>query len=600
MSPMSLPRATLFTVGALVAALLGWGALIYTTASYNDAEERWTAERAELTRTGEQLQTRIGEIEATLDEERSAAGDLAALRAQIDQANARLSDRMAVLGEREQQIAAAEADLGGLQEQLSAAQAGIERAKALVNQRMALLGERERDLAQLRGERARLDSDAAAAEARLGAMRERLNQRLALLGERERDLETLRREEAKLADQLAAREGRLAEVRETLNARMGVLREREHELADRRRQLASLTEESAQVEGRSTAAVASLNRRMATLGERDRDLAAADQALAALTQQIDRAEQRHAAATAQLNGRLALLRDREREAAELARAVMHADGGLARLQGAAADAEADLIDRRTALAAAEVGLAEAERALSQRGAAMARVTARLESAQAQLAELEGEVDHALLAQAAGDLGTRRAALLEEIAALDGEIARKGPLAESALTLSTRVAELEDQLLRLTREREQAAAAVREAERALELVEADRTLAEREHARLVEQVDALGARKAETEAALAALNAEVRHQDSVFATLEVLKKEQRFLRELIGAMLDDGSAARDRIRDLRRESEALLAQQLELEKQLVGKQTEIQMLDKAIVAKSRSLEEAPDVSDARAF
>lgn len=608
MNPMSLPRATLFTVGALVLALLGWGALIYTTASYNDAEERWTAERAafdnqvaELTRTGEELQTQVGVLEATLGEERKATGDLATLRAKIDQANARLSDRLAILGEREQQIAAAEADLGGLQEQVSAAQAGIDRAKALVNQRMALLGERERDLAELRGQRARLDSDSETAEARLGASRDRLNQRLALLGERERDLETLRREEAKVADQLAAREDRLAEVRDKLNERMGVLREREHDLADRRMQLASLTDEAAQVDGRIAAAVARLNGRMATLGARDRDLAAANQALAALTQEIDQAEQRHAAATAQLNQRLAVLRDHERAAAELARAVMHADGRLARLQEAAAGAEANLVDQQTALAAAQVELAQAERSLSHRGAAMARTTARLEQAQAQLAELEGEVDHALLAKEAGELSERRGALVQEVAALDQEIERKGPLAESAMTLSTRVAELEDQLLRLTREREQAAAAVRDAQRELELVGAERALAEREHARLLEQVDELGARKAETEAALASLSAEVRHQDSVFATLEVLKKEQGFLRELIGAMLDDGSAARDRIRDLRQESEALLAQQLELEKQLIGKQTEIQMLDKAIVAKSRSLEgEEPDVSNARAF
>ena len=88
---------------------------------------------------------------------------------------------------------------------------------------------------------------------------------------------------------------------------------------------------------------------------------------------------------------------------------------------------------------------------------------------------------------------------------------------------------------------------------------------------------------------------------MFATLEVLKKEQGFLRELIGAMLDDGSATRDRVRDLRQESEALLAQQLELEKQLIGKQTEIQMLDKAIMTKSQALEEEkPGVSSARAF
>ena len=100
--------------------------------------------------------------------------------------------------------------------------------------------------------------------------------------------------------------------------------------------------------------------------------------------------------------------------------------------------------------------------------------------------------------------------MQEVAALDQEIERKGPLAESALTLSARVAELEDQLLRLTREREQAAAAVRDAQRELELVEADRALVEREHARLVERVDELGARKAETEAARAAGSAAGRH------------------------------------------------------------------------------------------
>ena len=96
---------------------------------------------------------------------------------------------------------------------------------------------------------------------------------------------------------------------------------------------------------------------------------------------------------------------------------------------------------------------------------------------------------------------------------------------------------------------------------------------------------MDARKYETEGALASLSADVRHQDLVFATLEVLKKEQGFLRELIGAMLDDGTATRDRVRDLRQDSEALLAQQLELEKQLIGKQTEIQMLDKAIMTKN---------------
>ena len=120
MNPMSLPRATLFTIGALVAALLGWGALIYKTAAYNDTEQRWTAERttldtrvAELTSSGEGLQGQVSQLQATLDEERKAAGDLGALRAEIDQAKATLSERMATLGERERQFAAAETELAG-------------------------------------------------------------------------------------------------------------------------------------------------------------------------------------------------------------------------------------------------------------------------------------------------------------------------------------------------------------------------------------------------------------------------------------------------------------------------------------------------------
>jgi chromosome segregation ATPase len=340
---------------------------------------------------------------------------------------------------------------------------------------------------------------------------------------------------------------------------------------------------------------------MGVLGERDRDLAAADQALSALTARIDQTEQRHASATAQLNQRLAVLRDNERQAAELAHAVMRASGELARLEQAAGSAQANLLERQTAFAAAQVNLAEAERTLSHHDVEIARTSARLQEAQTRLASLEGQVDHALLAKATGELSGRRDALVKQVAALDQEIEQKGPLAASATTLTTRVAELEDQLLRLTREREQASAAVRDAHHQLDLVQADRAVAEREHARLSKQVNELDARKEETEAALASLNAEVRQQDSVFATLDVLKKEQGFLRELIGSMLDDGSAARTRIRELRQESESLLAQQLELEKDLFGKQTEIQMLDKEIVAKNRSLEEKePNVSNARSF
>jgi chromosome segregation ATPase len=167
-----------------------------------------------------------------------------------------------------------------------------------------------------------------------------------------------------------------------------------------------------------------------------------------------------------------------------------------------------------------------------------------------------------------------------------------------MTLNTRVAELEDEVLRLTRERSAAAVALRDTEGELERVVAERDSAAAEHARLLAQTDDLSARRASAEAELAGLEAEVRHQDSVFATLEVLKKEQGFLRELIGSMIDEGGVARDRVRELRQESEALVVQQLELEKQLIGKQAEIDVLEKAIVTKSRNLD--PGVRDARAF
>src|SRR5918996_331438 len=600
MNPMSLPRATLFTIGALVVALVGWGVVIYSNVSHRNAAEQWAAERTALTQEGDALRQQVGELEGTLDQERAAAGDLAALRTQIDEANAKLSNRLTLLGEHERQIASTEADLTGLQDDLGEVDARIERAKASLNQRMAVLGERDRDLAQLHRERDRLESTVAAAQSRFVELGATLSERMAVLGERERDLETLRREQAAVADEVVTAQSRLGDTREALNQRMGVLRDREHDLADRRRQLDGLMDQVADTEAQIAAPVASLNQRMAVLGERDRDLATANSALAEVDRRIAEAEQDRAEGTARPHRGMGVVRDREQEAVALARAVQTADGRLARLEDQVAGAEAELIDRETALAVVGVELAQAERTFAHQDAEAAKATEQARTAQAQLAELRGRIDHALLAEDVASLNGRRAALSQEVAAPDQEIERKGPLAESAMTLNTRVAELEDQLLRLTREREQAAAAVRKAQRELELAQAGRDQAADEHAELVEQVAALDARKEQTEADLARLNAEVRHQNSVFATLEVLKKEQGFLRELIGSMVDEGSVAHDRVRELRQESEALVAQQLDLEKQLIGKQAEIDVLEKAIATKSQRQERERSVRDARAF
>jgi chromosome segregation ATPase len=191
-------------------------------------------------------------------------------------------------------------------------------------------------------------------------------------------------------------------------------------------------------------------------------------------------------------------------------------------------------------------------------------------------------------------------LTEQIAALDEDIRRKGPLAESALALNERVVALEEEIIGLTRERDQTAAELRQTEAELRLAESDREHAAGEYAELVDQVADLHGQKAAAEAELAALGAEVRHQDSVFATLEVLKKEQDFLRGLIGTMLDEGQEARDRVDELRLESAALLNQRLTLEKELISRQAEIDVLDKAILAKDRDRDGDAGVSAARAF
>ena len=522
MSVMSLPRATLFTMGALIAALLGWGILIFSTSAHNDAAERWAQERsdldgrvAELTATGEELQGQVAELEGTLAQERAAGGVLASVKDKIETANATLSARMTTLGERERQIAEAEVRFADLQAELAEVDARIDQAKGSLNRRMTVLGERERDLAARQGDLARL------------------------------------------ADRLAATEGKTGD------------------------------------------AVARLNQRMAVLGERDRDLADAGLTLAAVQQRIADQEARHSSATARLNHRFAQLGEAERRLVDGQRAWQAVSVKLARENDRLAGLESELIDQQTALAQLAVERAQAERTLSHQTTQLARSEERLGATQTELAAVEDRLEHALLASDVADLTARRAVLSEDVAALDEDIRRKGPLAESALALNARVVALEEEIIGLTRERDQTAAELRQTEAELRLAESDREDAAGEYARLVDQVTDLRQQRAATEAALTALGAEVKHQDSVFATLEVLKKEQDFLRGLIGTMLDEGEQARDRVDELRLESAALLNQKLTLEKELISRQAEVDVMDKAILAKDRGNRDGDSGGEPRA-
>ena len=198
------------------------------------------------------------------------------------------------------------------------------------------------------------------------------------------------------------------------------------------------------------------------------------------------------------------------------------------------------------------------------------------------------------------LTARQAELTKQVAALEADVARKGPLAESAVALTKRVSELQDQIVDLSRDRAQAEAKLQQARSDLRLVLADRDLAADEQAKLAGKVSELRGQKADLDAQLNELGAEVRHQDSVYATLEVLKKEQDFLRGLVGSMLDDGKTARQQVDDLRTESAALLTQRLELQKELATKQAQVEVLDKTIGAKDQEVDAGHRVRSARSF
>ena len=87
---------------------------------------------------------------------------------------------------------------------------------------------------------------------------------------------------------------------------------------------------------------------------------------------------------------------------------------------------------------------------------------------------------------------------------------------------------------------------------------------------------------------------------MFATLEVLKKEQDFLRGLIGTMLDEGQHARQQIDDLRIGERVAAAQRIEIQKELAASRRRSSILDKAIMAKDEEVDGGHGVRNARSF
>ena len=309
---------------------------------------------------------------------------------------------------------------------------------------------------------------------------------------------------------------------------------------------------------------------------------------------------RSASVTGRLNHRLLLLGQIERQTADGGRDLERQTARVATATDRLAATESELIDRQTALAQVEVELAEAQRIQSHQAVELARTDQRLAATRTELGQVESRLEHAVLATDVAKLTARRAELTQQVALLDEDIRRKGPLAESAIVLTGRVSELQGQIVDLTRDRAQTELELHRVQTELRLAQADRNLAADEYTKLVGKVSNLRGQHSELEAKLNALGADVRHQDLVFATLEVLKKEQDFLRGLVGSMLDEGKDVRQQVDELRVESASLLAQRIEIQKELAGKQAQVEILDKAIMAKDQEVDNGRGVRSARSF
>ena len=148
MNLTSLPRATLWTIGALVAALIGWGALVYSNVSHRNAAAEWAGERAaldgrvaELTGSEEELRQRVGELEGTL--ERGARRERRPCRRARPRSTRRtrkLSDRLACSASTSSRSRAPRRTWPGCRTSSARSRRRSTRAKASLNQRMAVLG----------------------------------------------------------------------------------------------------------------------------------------------------------------------------------------------------------------------------------------------------------------------------------------------------------------------------------------------------------------------------------------------------------------------------------------------------------------------------
>lgn len=211
------PLATGAIAVLAVVAGLGWWQAVNRDNELDELRRTTAATEAQLGAKASALEQRLADTVA-------AGGELTQLEEQIAAATSKLNERMGVLKDREQALAAVETSLQVRKDELASLDERLAEGGKRLNARLRALAERERELVEIDRRLHGLRAEQAASEARFAEIQSRIGQRLTVLSERERtlaDAETKARLASHRVLQLEAEAARLAPRLQAIKAELG-------------------------------------------------------------------------------------------------------------------------------------------------------------------------------------------------------------------------------------------------------------------------------------------------------------------------------------------------------------------------------------------
>ena len=225
------PIVLAVAVALVVLAAIGWWRAIDRSSAVAALE----TVKVGLDKEVAELKGQLADTGQKLVETEKANGDLATVESKLAEATGTLNQRLAILGEREQEVARIDVSLNERTGALDAVEKQMSDAGGTLNRRLMALGEREREQVEIDRALEALRENQAASEAELAQIQSRIGERLKILGEREQALaahENKVRLAAYRVDQL---QGEAATVESRLAATKGQLEQIDIQVAARQR-----------------------------------------------------------------------------------------------------------------------------------------------------------------------------------------------------------------------------------------------------------------------------------------------------------------------------------------------------------------------------